>query len=755
MQRMEELFDTHFVYESKLPVDLPAHALVDPKLSLRQNLTAVFRETGVIWTLKRNYVILTRAGKGTKKETVTGESIVGWPTDTLPAAMKVDTLPAAVKMEVRRRDEQLPGTFTTHMKDLRGKVLSPVGENDPLKFAMTRPGVSSGAEGFSAIFARGGNLGSNLFTLDGVRVYGFSHLLGLTTAVPSAAISTMDFCLGGFGGEVGGLTASHIALHSPDLPEQGFGGEASVSNTFLGASVTAPVVKDKAAVMVAGRWSPFSLEYNLLKKGFDKDGRMPSLSLGVWDLFAKAQWQLTPRHSLTLSGFGSRDSYVIGFPGADYTLGWENLTGHLSYTFAVTDNTTLSIDASYNHFKNRMEHEATIRGDVSYVQLQSRIEEQNYAVTGRHRFFDGHFLVSEGIRHQRSLMNPGAAKVSESAIKVIEDAPYTESISRPTQTSGFLELEFNFGPVNLMANVRGNYYKNNTARTQDAYEGFAAEFSARAKWRIIEGLGIEATFDDRTQFDHTLEGTPLGWSLDLIVPSTGRLLPERAKQGYGGIFAAFGGHAVTLGGYYKKMQNLVYYTDAMALFTAAAQGWSDHAQVGDGTSYGAEFLYEGQLPKVGLEWSLAYTWSKTDRSFPNIDHGNPFPARYDRRHILHASAQWKGVNAAFTLQSGHWETVAAGQYIGYLPGSEVTLDYFTHPNNWQMPLYMRLDLGYQLDFISGRESAHPLQHSLTLGVFNVLNRHNPSMLAYDSGTRTWNQVSLFPIMPSIKYTLDF
>jgi hypothetical protein len=755
MDRIETAFDVHFVYDSGLPVEQPSKVTVNPQKSLRQNLTAVFRGTGINWSIKKNYVVLTREQKVQQRVQKALEAGERWLNDTLPPAMKVDTLPAAVKTALRQTGELLPGTFTTDMKALRGKVLSPVGENDPLKFAMTRPGVSSGAEGFSAIFARGGNLGSNLFTLDGMRLYGYSHLLGLTTAVPSEAISTMDFCLGGFGGEVGGLTASHIALHSPDLLESGFSGEASLSNTFLGASVTAPVVKDKTAVMVVGRWSPFGLEYNLLKKGFDKDGRMPSLSLGVWDLYAKAQWQLAPRHTLTLSGFGSRDGYVIGFPSADYTLGWENLAGHLSYVFAVTGNTTLTADVSYNHFKNRMEHEATIRGEESYVQLQSRIEEQNYAVTGRHTFLDGHFLVSEGLRHQRSLMSPGAAKVSESVVKVIEDAPYTESISRPTLTSGFLELEFNFGPVNLMTNVRGNYYKNNTAHMPDAWQGFAAEFSVRAKWRIIESLGIEATFDDRTQFDHTLEGTPLGWSLDLIVPTTKRLLPERAKQGYAGVFTAFGSHAVTVGGYYKKMQNLVYYTDAMALFTASAQGWSDHAEVGDGTSYGAEFLYEGRLLKTGLEWSLAYTWSKTDRSFLTIDGGKPFPARYDRRHILHAGTQWKGVSAAFTLQSGYWETVAAGQYIGYLPTSEVMLDYFSHPNNWQMPLYMRLDLGYQMDFTTGGDGTHPLQHSLTIGIFNVLNRHNPSMLAYDSDTKTWNQVSIFPIMPSIKYTLEF
>ncbi len=683
--------------------------------------------------------------------------MAGGPVFAQPAskhdAMLQDTLPAAVKTDVRRFPDQLPGTFTTDLKALKGRVLSPVGENDPIKYAMTLPGVSSGAEGFSAFFARGGNLGNNLFALDGVRIYGLSHLLGLTTSVPGDAIETMDFRICGFSGETGGLTASHVALHSPDLLEKGLCTAASVSTTFLGASVIAPVVKNKAAVMVVGRWSPFGLEYGLLKKGFDKGWRMPSLKLGVWDAYAKAQWQIAPRHALTVSGFGSRDGYNIGFPGTDYTLGWENAMGHLSYRFTLPA-ATIKADASFNHFKNRMEHAAVVRGEESLLQLQSKIDEQNYAVTAEHRFYNGHFLLSEGIRHQRSRMSPGAAKISEAKIKVIDDVPFTERVSHPTQTSGFVELAFDFGPVNLMANVRGNFYQNNAERKADAYKGFAWEFSARAKWQIVRGIVIEATWDDRTQFDHTLEGTPLGWSLDLMVPSTSRLRPERARQVYGGIFTSFMGHAITIGGYYKKMENLVYYTDAMAMFTSAVQGWSDHAQVGGGSSYGAEFLYEAHLTEIGAEWSVAYTWSKTDRRFPDIDGGRPFPARYDRRHILHANAQWKGISAGFTLQSGHWETVAAGQYIGYLPGSEVVLDYFSHPNNWQMPLYVRLDLGYQFEFTTGKSSAHPLQHILNLGIFNVLNRHNPSMLSYDTETKTWNQVSLFPIMPSIKYTVE-
>lgn len=667
-----------------------------------------------------------------------------------------DTLPASLKVGVRRSQERLPGTFSTDMAALRGLALSPVGENDPVKYAMTRPGVSSGAEGFSAFFARGGNLGNNLFTLDGVRIYGPGHLLGLTTAVPGEAVSGMEFRVGGFGGEMGGLTASHVALRSPGFDHRTLKASASLSNTFAGASVSAPLVEGRASVLVAGRWSPFGLEYGLLRRAFDKEGRMPSLSLGVWDIYAKAQWLITSRQELTLSGFGSRDGYEVGFPGTDYRLGWENAVGRLSYRLVISPSAILRAEASYNHFRNRMEHGATVRGDGSLLQLQSRIGGLDLAVTAEHALFGGRFLLSEGIRHQRGVMSPGAAKSTDSKIRVIEDAPFTESLSHPVLTSGFVEMELDLGPVNLMANGRANYYRNNAERAQDAWEGFAGEFSARARWRITKCLGIEATYDDRTQFDHTLEGTPLGWSLDLLVPSTARLLPEGAKQWYGGVYASFAGQAVTLGAYAKKMRNLVYYTDAMALFTSAAQGWGDHAKVGSGSSRGLEFLYEGRLPDAGLRWDVAYTWSKTDRSFPDIDGGRAFPARYDRRHILNAGASWRGLSVAFTLQSGHWETVPAGHYTGYLPGSEISLDYFTHPDNWQMPPYMRLDVGYRFEFTTGRGrvGGRPLTHGVTVGVFNALNRHNPSMLAYDAESKAWNLVSLFPIMPSVKYTLE-
>ena len=55
MARMESLYGVHFVYDAGLPVDQPAPTHVQARLSLRQNLSAVFRDTGIDWEVKRDY----------------------------------------------------------------------------------------------------------------------------------------------------------------------------------------------------------------------------------------------------------------------------------------------------------------------------------------------------------------------------------------------------------------------------------------------------------------------------------------------------------------------------------------------------------------------------------------------------------------------------------------------------------------------------------------------------------------------------
>ena len=110
-----------------------------------------------------------------------------------------------------------------------------------------------------------------------------------------------------------------------------------------------------------------------------------------------------------------------------------------------------------------------------------------------------------------------------------------------------------------------------------------------------------------------------------------------------------------------------------------------------------------------------------------------------------------GMTGLYTYQSGHWETVPDGEYPALLPlGGLFAVDYFASGvNNYEMPPYTRLDLGLFFIF----KDKNP--QTLNIGVYNVLNRHNPFAITYDDRSGEWQQISLLPIMPSISYSIDF
>ncbi|MBO7191878.1 MAG: Plug domain-containing protein, partial [Bacteroidales bacterium] len=131
-----------------------------------------------------------------------------------------DTLTAAVKTDSRRVVESL-GKLSTGLEGMR-RVISPLGEGDPIRWAQGLPGVSTGADGTTAFYVRGGNMGNNLITLDGVPVYGYSHLLGLTTIIPQDVMSESSLLKGGFDGGSSNFTAGHLAITTRDPSREKF-----------------------------------------------------------------------------------------------------------------------------------------------------------------------------------------------------------------------------------------------------------------------------------------------------------------------------------------------------------------------------------------------------------------------------------------------------------------------------------------------------------------------------------------------------
>ncbi|MBQ3812056.1 MAG: TonB-dependent receptor plug domain-containing protein [Bacteroidales bacterium] len=641
-------------------------------------------------------------------------------TDTLRAAVKTDT------RSIVRSINKLESSADV----LRG-VVSPMGEGDPIRWSQALPGVSTGADGSSAMYVHGGNMGNNLFSLDGVPVYGYSHILGLTTTVPSTVIESTSLSKGGFEGRYGNFTAAHLNIVTSDPAADRVHAEGTLNNFLAGANAEAPLGHGMSFIASA-RISPIGLEYKAFSQLLPaRLAAFQDFRAGVGDFYGKFNWTIDNRNSLSASTLLSLDQY--GFTtgeGSRDALGWNNEIAILKY-HRIFDRTEMDTQAYVNRYGSMQRQEKNYHGTDNILSLNSSMLEAALSADFSPRQ-NSSWKMDYGFkaRYGRFAMGPAGTRSGKGVTLVSAYIQTTREIP---------------DKLHLQAVMRGNYYYN----FADGLNTLRPDASLSFKWNLSKSLALEGSADYVHQFYHTLEGLPLGWSTDVIVSSGRTAPPEYALQGNLGFSLSLGRLSASLGGYYKRMGNLVYYKYAQALFTDAFAGWEHSVDIGRGNSYGGEFLYE-YLGK-DLYFRTAYTLSKTDREgFATVCDGGKFHARFDRRHILNVLGRWKGVSLAMTLQSGHWENGAPLTYQIHIPGLETEAEYYEGVNNFHMPTVFRLDLGYERSFRSKRA-----EHTVNLGVCNMTNHFNPFMLYYDAQAEGWKMLALLPIMPNFNWRLRF
>ena len=75
------------------------------------------------------------------------------------------------------------------------------------------PGVSSGTEGSSGLFVRGGTPDQNLILLDDAVVYNPNHLFGFISVFNPDAIKNVELIKGGFPARYGGRLSSVVDIN--------------------------------------------------------------------------------------------------------------------------------------------------------------------------------------------------------------------------------------------------------------------------------------------------------------------------------------------------------------------------------------------------------------------------------------------------------------------------------------------------------------------------------------------------------------
>ncbi|MFM7764781.1 MAG: hypothetical protein ACKO6I_03895, partial [Sphingomonadales bacterium] len=165
------------------------------------------------------------------------------------------------------------------------------------------------------------------------------------------------------------------------------------------------------------------------------------------------------------------------------------------------------------------------------------------------------------------------------------------------------------------------------------------------------------------------------------------------------------------------------------------------------------------MKKIGrLNGMAGYTLSRSDRNIPDINFGESYPFRWDRRHKFSFQGTY-ALQKDWTIQfSGVWMTgnavtVPTGQYLS--ADGILVLDY-TSKNNYRMPFYSRFDFGFTKKLKPYLR--RPYNSYYGVNVYNIASRKNPLLVRVDQPAGKAVEafgISYFPFIPSGFYRVVF
>ncbi len=668
--------------------------------------------------------------------------------------------------------EQTPQMSTIDIGVEKIKAIpSLLGEADVLKSIQLLPGIQSGTEGSSGIYVRGGGPDQNLILLDGVPVYNASHLFGFFSVFNPDAINRVTVTKGGFPARYGGRLSSVIDISMKEGNNQKIQGQGSIGLISSKFTIEGPIKNEKTSFIVSGRRTYIDfLTRPIIQAASQGDA---IFGYYFYDLNTKINHRFSDRDRLYLSFYGGQDkAYArnkydyfqddLEYENEDeFGLDWGNIITAIRWNHLFTPKLFGNLTATYSKYQFGIfeKFESSIKG----VGVNERSKEQIEYYSGIHDYavkLDFDYLpvpshtIKVGVSTIRHEFNPGVLAF-DSSFENDTTIGVTESVS--IESSAYVEDDFSIGNM-----LRFNFGLHGSVfwAENEQYQSLQPRLAGRL---LLPGLfSIKASYSEMVQFIHLLTNGGIGLPTDLWVPATDRIRPQSSKQIAFGLAKNIGVYEVSVESYYKTMSNLIEYRDGSSYFNST-DNWEEKVVSGDGTSYGVELFIQKKTGRFN-GW-LGYTWSKTTRQFEELNFGEPYPYKFDRRHDvsivgIYQTGSLSNVSATWVYGTGNAISMPTSKYnpIDEYPapgriyvGNEV--EFYETRNNYRMRSYHRLDISYSKSKEKKRGT-----RTWTFGAYNVYNRKNPFFvdLSYDNqGNKKFIQYSLFPIIPFVKWDFKF
>ena len=670
------------------------------------------------------------------------------------------------------------------------------GEADVIKSLQLLPGVQGGTEGSSGMYVRGGAPDENLLLLDGVPIYNVNHLFGFFSVFNADAIKSVTLYKGSFPARYGGRLSSVVDVRTNDGDMYHYKGKFSIGLISSKFQVEGPLWKGHTSFMVSGRrtYADVLIQPALTLVG--KRRQMENMTAGYYfyDVNAKITHKFSDRDRLQAS-FYMGDDLIYANIRQSMTetkdswsrnraeqwmktrWKWGNIVASLKWNHVINQQMFLSSSVNYTQYRYNMNMGIEQKQSMYSLTSNKLLDQKGMEIGAAYNSGINDVLAKTeldyspiaghnmkfGAAYTLHLFRPGVTTSQlhydmDASNPIHNDTTYGDNNILAHETSLYAEDDMTLGSyVNLNA---GLHYATYTVDGK-FYHSLQPRLSLRIK--LYDNLSLKTGYAYMNQYVHLLSNNNVSLPSDLWIPITAKVPPEKVHQASLGLFYdLFDWATFSVEGYYKHTDNMIEYRDG-ATFFGSTSNWENKVAVGRGWSYGVEFLAQRTIGNL-TGW-VAYTWSRSERLFDQegnvINDGKVFRSKYDREHDISITASykirwWVDVSATWVYSTGSRGTLPLQKYYAIDPkGNLLTQDYISARNNYQYDDYHRLDLGINFHY-HGRFKQ--LLHTWNLSVYNTYNRMNPFLIyqtAAEDGRLQLTKMTLFPIIPSISYTLQF
>ncbi len=646
-----------------------------------------------------------------------------------------------------------------------------LGEVDVLKTIQLLPGVQSAGEGSSGLYVRGGGPDQNLILLDDAVVYNTGHLFGFFSIFNGDAIKNVSLIKGGMPAQYGGRLSSVLDIAMKEGNDKNFQVEGGIGLIASRLSIQGPVKKNKASFIISARRTYVDA---LAKPFIKKTNSFSGSGYYFYDLNAKINYKFSEKDRIYLSGYFGKDKFdfVNGKQSLSVHIPWGNATGTFRWNHVFNNrlfsNTTLVYnDYNFNFGANQNNFEINLRSGIKDWNVKQDFDlypftnhKIKFGALYTYHTFTPSVLTGKQDSVQFKPNNAQQKYSHEGAVYIQDDWDISDKIKI---NAGIRESAFQqVGKYkSYTTDANGNrldstvYKKGEPVKT---YFGFEPRFTIR--YALNDATSIKAAVTRNVQYIHLVSNAGTTLPTDIWVPSTIKVKPQLSWLYALGLFKNFNDNTyeTSLEVYYKDLQNQIEYEEGYT--PATLEDTENFFTFGRGKSYGTELFIN--KTKGRLTGWIGYTLSWTFRKFIELNFGEKYFAKYDRRHdlslvgIYELSRKWK-LSGTFVFGSGNAATLPQRFYIF----DGVLTQQYSRINEYRLPSYHRLD--FAATYSPKKHPERKLKSEWVFSVYNIYSRKNPYFIYFDQTGNPYNgtlevqakQVSLFPIIPSVTWNFKF